>query len=199
MLISPLDIGALVSSRICHDLISPLGAISNGLELLSMTGQPNSPEFQLISDSIETATAKIRFFRLAYGAAAPTASLARPEIVSILHDTYKGTRLDIHWLPQQEIQRHEAKIAFLAVQCIETALPYGGTVEVKLHRRNWRIRATAEKIKTIGEHWQVLTEPGAQPDLSAAQIQFAVLRECTAHRRPALSVELSENHVEMTF
>ena len=42
----------LLSSRICHDLVSPLGAIGNGIELLLMTGTESSPEIALISDSI---------------------------------------------------------------------------------------------------------------------------------------------------
>jgi histidine phosphotransferase ChpT len=42
------DTSALLGSRICHDLISPLGAISNGLELLAMSGIASSPEMTLI-------------------------------------------------------------------------------------------------------------------------------------------------------
>jgi histidine phosphotransferase ChpT len=65
-----LDLAALVSSRICHDLISPIGAINNGLELLNMSGaSPVGPEMQLICDNVKSASARIRFFRIAFGAA----------------------------------------------------------------------------------------------------------------------------------
>ena len=63
------DLTALVGSRICHDLISPLGAIGNGLELLQLSGLPQGPEWALIAESVENASARIRFFRIAYGAA----------------------------------------------------------------------------------------------------------------------------------
>lgn len=61
------DLSALIGSRICHDLISPLGAIGNGLELLQMSGASESPEMTLIADSVTSANARIRFFRIAYG------------------------------------------------------------------------------------------------------------------------------------
>ena len=64
-----LNIAALIGSRICHDLISPIGAINNGLELLEMTGTSSGPEMELISESVGNASARIRFFRIAYGAA----------------------------------------------------------------------------------------------------------------------------------
>ncbi|MEO0403208.1 MAG: histidine phosphotransferase, partial [Pseudomonadota bacterium] len=63
------NLAALIGSRICHDLISPIGAINNGLELLGMSDQRDGPEIDLISESVENASARIRFFRIAYGAA----------------------------------------------------------------------------------------------------------------------------------
>lgn len=54
MALNNLDLAALVSSRICHDLISPIGAINNGLELLNMSGLAHDgPEIQLIGDSVK--------------------------------------------------------------------------------------------------------------------------------------------------
>ena len=50
-------IAALLGSRICHDLISPIGAISNGVELMQMSGADSSPELALISESVESANA----------------------------------------------------------------------------------------------------------------------------------------------
>ena len=68
------NLAALVGSRICHDLISPIGAINNGLELLGMSGDMSGPELELISDSVANANARIRFFRIAFGAAANSRS-----------------------------------------------------------------------------------------------------------------------------
>jgi histidine phosphotransferase ChpT len=63
------EIAALIASRICHDLISPIGAIGNGMELMALSSgqEQSSPELDLISQSVENANARIRFFRIAYG------------------------------------------------------------------------------------------------------------------------------------
>ena len=59
------SLATLIGSRICHDLISPIGAINNGLELLELTGGAQGPEMDLISNSVEHAEARIKFFRIA--------------------------------------------------------------------------------------------------------------------------------------
>ena len=79
------SLAALISSRICHDLISPIGAINNGLELLRMSVQRDGPEMDLIAQSVQNASARIRFFRVAYGAASDQ-PMGRAEVVTILRD-----------------------------------------------------------------------------------------------------------------
>ncbi len=73
------DIASLIGSRISHDLISPIGAIGNGLELLSMSGA-GGPEVELISDSVANANARIRHFRIAFGLASAEQGTSRSEI-----------------------------------------------------------------------------------------------------------------------
>ena len=63
------DLAALIASRICHDLISPIGAIGNGVELLAMEPGGPRPEMALISESVANANARIRFFRICFGQA----------------------------------------------------------------------------------------------------------------------------------
>ena len=80
------DLAALLGSRICHDLISPIGAIGNGVELLMMAGAEHGPEIALIAESVGYANARIRFFRVAFGTATADQRMARAEIASILAD-----------------------------------------------------------------------------------------------------------------
>ena len=63
------DLAALIGSRICHDLISPIGAIGNGVELMMMDGTAKTPELALIAESVANANARIRYFRVAFGSA----------------------------------------------------------------------------------------------------------------------------------
>ena len=66
-----LDFSALLCSRLCHDLLSPVGAMNNGLELLADETDPAMREqvLELLGDSARAAASKLKFFRLAFGAA----------------------------------------------------------------------------------------------------------------------------------
>jgi histidine phosphotransferase ChpT len=110
------DLAALVSNRICHDLISPIGAINNGLELLGMSGQAlDGPEMSLIGESVMNASARIRFFRIAYGATSEH-EIGRAEVVTVLNDLMGSGRLSVEWGPLEAQPRNAVRLAFLAIQ-----------------------------------------------------------------------------------
>jgi len=189
------DLTALIGSRICHDLISPLGAISNGLELLVMSGLAQTPEMDLIAQSIENANSKIRFFRVAYGKAAPGATLARGEIAAILDDYFRGARLSVVWHPMHELQRRDVKLAFLAIQCLETSLPYGGDIDIVIENGRWTLSGRGDKLGTNLAHWALVEGKDMDQDLGAANVHFGMLASLTEWRKPAVTVEISEKAV----
>ncbi len=191
------DMIALISSRICHDLISPLGAISNGLELLDMAGLAEGPEMALIGDSIASANSKIRFFRVAYGHAPTGTTLAQGEIVSILNDYFANSRLKLVWHPRREAPRRDIKLVFLAIQCLETALPYGGEISVSIDGAGWLIGAQPEKLRIVPEHWALLEGQDLNGDLGAAQVQFGMLAMRSQWRKPALALDISEQAISI--
>lgn len=87
------NIAALIGSRICLDLISPIEAIGNGVEFLTMSASVgSSPELNLIADSVHNTNARIRFFRIAYGAASMDNVIGRQEVISVLPETAQGGR-----------------------------------------------------------------------------------------------------------
>ena len=191
------DLAALIGSRICHDLVSPLGAIGNGLELLAMTAAGSGPEVALIAESAANANARIRFFRLAYGAAAATAPVAETEIRSILGDWTRGGRLAVDWQLAGAAPRPQVKLAFLALQCLETALPYGGQIVVRRTGDGLEAEARAERLKVEEALWANLRAETPDPSISAAQVQFALLpAEAAAQGR---SVDWSKGDGRLTL
>lgn len=192
------DLTALLGSRICHDLISPLGAIGNGLELLSMTGAA-SAEMTLIAESVANANARVRFYRVAYGAASNDQSMGRNEIISILDDITRGSRLQVVWNPAEPVSRTETKLAFLMIQCFETAMPYGGEVVVSFSDGIWRIHGVAAKFKIIPELWDLLSSDGSDVDLSPAQVQFALAQEMLTLTSRTLSVQIRDQDVLVSY
>ena len=172
---SNVNLAALIGSRICHDLISPIGAINNGLELLGMAGAGTGtgPELDLISESVGNASARIRFFRVAYGAAGAQ-DMGRAEVVSILQDMTRGGRLDLVYGPLDAQPRRAIRLVFLAIQCLETAMPYGGRIEVSLNDGEWTVRGHADKVTVDASLWQTL-DGDVPDDLAPAHVQFALL------------------------
>jgi len=71
MRLSDLDLASLLCSRVCHDVISPVGAIANGLELMDdedTDAEMKATALQMVKSSARTATAKLKFCRIAFGA-----------------------------------------------------------------------------------------------------------------------------------
>lgn len=192
-------LASLVGSRICHDLISPIGAISNGIELLGLSGQMNGPEFDLIADSVLNANARIRFFRIAFGAAGEQ-MLGRPEIVSVIEDLNRASRIQMIWRPPGPKPRYEVRLAFLALQCCETALPYGGTVEADEAGGRWTVRGFADKLSHDPQLWGNLhsAEPPNR-EITPATVQFALLRIVAGEAGRNLEHGFSEEDVSVSF
>lgn len=193
------DINALLGSRICHDLISPLGAIGNGLELLGMSGSRAAPELALIAESVDNANARIRFFRVAFGSVSSGQGLGSGEIRAILADLLRGGRLTVDWQPDGDNLRGEVKLAFLLILCLETAMPWGGRITVTRDGTRWRLFGAAERMKVDRDLFAVLDGGGAEPELSSAQVQFALAPETAARLRKALAVDLQPGLIALGF
>ncbi len=173
------DLHALLGSRICHDLISPLGAISNGLELLAMSGIAAGPELTLISESVENANARIRFFRVAFGGSSSGQEIGRAEIVSIL-GPLSGGKLTIDWQLDDHPLRAEVKLAFLLIQCLETAMPWGGVITIWRSSGGWRVEGRADRIKPLPDLWPLATRMSGDGEIGASHVHFPLADHAAA-------------------
>lgn len=190
---------ALIGSRICHDLISPIGAITNGLELMQMTGSALTPEVALISESVGDATARICFFRVAYGLAAPNQVMTRPEIIRILNSGALATRVKVLWHPVEDISRAEIRLAFLALQCFETLMPYGGQVAVTQDTGCWTLTGNADKWRARPDLLDHLTDPTPDRDIAPADVQFLVLPLLLGDDGRRISLTQTDGQITLQF
>lgn len=188
----------LIGSRICHDLISPIGAINNGIELLQMTNPNQTPEMSLISESVCNASARIRFFRIAFGAAAGQ-QVGRPEVISILKDVYAGSRLTVAWGPLDPQPRRMVRLAFLGMMCMETGMPYGGRVEVAQHSGLLHITGHADKLNLDAALWDRLRGKPTEGDLRPAHVQFGLMPQIATDEGRDLRVTLTDRKITLIF
>jgi histidine phosphotransferase ChpT len=194
------DFSALIASRICHDLISPIGAIGNGVELLTMEpGSATRPEFALISASVANANARIRLFRIAFGAATGDQRIARNEVLSILTDLGHAGRITFAWTSLGDLSRREVRLVFLLLLCLETALPYGGRVEVTQTESGWSIRAEAQRTKIDAELWTLLDLPATEAAVEPGKVQFALVGRDLARLGRTLHTEMEPAGLTLRF
>lgn len=208
-----LHLAGLVASRLCHDLVSPLGAIGNGLELMTMPGGAgHGPELDLVAESVENAQARIRVFRVAFGLAQADQRMGAPEIAALLADLSRAGRLVFDWQVDGDQSRREVKMVLLAALCLETALPRGGRVLIcrsghDYTGQGWRLVADAPRTRPDPALWSLLG-PGAETGavapmplagLAAAQVQFALLPVEARQARRRLHWEMDNTGAEISF
>ena len=135
MTISPVDFASLLCSRLCHDLLSPVGALNNGLELLADEHDPEMRArcLELLNESARASANKLKFFRLAFGAAGGfgetvDAREARAAIEGLFGDNH---RVKLGWLVEDATLPKQAIKVLLNLALIAgDALIRGGQLDV---------------------------------------------------------------------
>ncbi|MBE9635429.1 histidine phosphotransferase family protein [Salipiger mangrovisoli] len=186
-------LATLVASRLCHDLVSPVGAIANGLELLALAGSAlDTPELALINDSCRAARARISLFRVAFGLAEGEQMIGPSEAARLLRDYCAGGRLSCEWRRQSDAPRPEVQLALLSALCCESALPMGGRIEIEELDQGWRITGTGKRVSREPALWALLDRPGKLPALSGAQVHFPLLAALAQDRGRGIAVTAGE-------
>ncbi|MEO6298759.1 MAG: histidine phosphotransferase family protein [Paracoccaceae bacterium] len=188
---SQLDLAALLCSRLCHDLLSPVGALSNGLELLADEEDPEMRRrcFELLEQSSRISTDKLKFFRLAYGAAGgfgdavPTA-----EPRSLIEALVAGNnRLALEWgVTDAELPKPAVKVLLNLAAIGIDALIRGGTLSVGAECRDG---ATEIAVRASGPRLAFDANIGKALDGSLAEDELTG-KTAPAHLIRLLSEEL---------
>jgi histidine phosphotransferase ChpT len=129
-----LELAALLCSRVCHDLISPVGAIVNGLEVLDDDPKPEDREFalDLIRKSAKTASARLQFCRLAFGAAGSAgAQIDLGDALNMAKGHIEDGKTTIAWnLARLLLPKNRVKLLLNMLIIAQQTIPRGGTLTV---------------------------------------------------------------------
>jgi histidine phosphotransferase ChpT len=129
-----LELAAMLCSRVCHDLISPVGAIVNGLEVLDDNPKPEDKEFalDLIRKSAKTASARLQFCRLAFGAAGSAgAQIDLGDAQNMARGHIEDGKCTIAWnLPRLLLPKNRVKLLLNMMVIAQQTIPRGGTLTV---------------------------------------------------------------------
>jgi histidine phosphotransferase ChpT len=132
--IEALDLAALLCSRVCHDLISPVGAIVNGLEVLAEENDEETKTFalDLIKKSAGTASAKLQFCRIAFGAAGSAgAQIDLGDAETITRGFFEDDKTKLAWnLPRALLPKNRVKLLLNLLLIAGQTIPRGGRLTV---------------------------------------------------------------------
>jgi len=132
--IESLDLAALLSSRICHDLISPVGAIVNGLEVLEDDNDEETKTFalDLIKKSARQASARLQFCRLAFGASGSAgASIDLGDAEGVARGFLEDDKTKLAWnLPRILLPKNRVKLALNMLLTSSNTIPRGGVLTI---------------------------------------------------------------------
>jgi histidine phosphotransferase ChpT len=143
-----LDLAALACSRVCHDVISPVGAIINGLEVLDeeKDDEMRQVALDLIKKSAATASARLQFCRLAYGAAGSAgAAIDTGDAEAVTRGLISDGRTKLVWNGARQLAPKN-KVKLLLNLCVIafSAIPRGGVVTVDLSNEGQDMEALVE-------------------------------------------------------
>ncbi|MFW5634548.1 MAG: histidine phosphotransferase family protein [Erythrobacter sp.] len=186
---SQTDLAALLCSRLCHDLLSPVGALSNGLELLADEQDPEMRErcIELLEASAKISTDKLKFFRLAFGAAGGFGESVPIEEAQQVIGALAGEarKVEIQWaMATSSLPKPAIKVLLNLSQIALDALVRGGRLDIGAERLEGNIeivaRATGPRIafdEAIGRALQDELQPGELTSRTAAAHMIALLAD----------------------
>lgn len=127
------DLAALLCSRVCHDIISPVGALNNGLELLD-EGGADDDAMKLIRASARTASARLQFARIAFGAAGSAGmQIDTGDAESVAAAYFRNEKPNLEWAGGRALlPKNKVKLLLNLLLIAAGAIPRGGTMKVEL-------------------------------------------------------------------
>jgi histidine phosphotransferase ChpT len=199
------DIAALLCSRICHDLVSPIGAIANGMEVLEeeQDAEMRAHALQLLGASAAQASAKLQFARIAFGAAGGIgAEVSLEDAGEAAKRLFKFLKADLDWQAERiNVDQDSARLLLNLVHIAGESLPRGGRVTAICRKTDGglaiEVTASGGKIYLQAEHLHMLTEAGDGETLDARLIQPWFTRTLAARHGARIEAEREEEMLRL--
>lgn len=200
-----LEFAAYLVSRVCHDLVGPVGAVVNGLEVLEEEHDAalRADAMKIVASSADQALAKLQFMRLAFGAAGSAGSmLSLGEVHGLINGTLGGGRLRVEWTPARiDWPKDWAKLLMNGVMVGADCLPRGGVLQIETpsepgsHR--FRILAQGAGARVAEETQRALNDGAVGEGYDARGIQPILSRKLAKTLGVALKLTAGADLIEI--
>jgi histidine phosphotransferase ChpT len=166
----------LLSARLCHELVSPIGAVNNGVELLA----EDDPEFvkdavDLIGQSGRKAGRRLQFYRFAYGFSGSAGGTGGPDARTLAAGLFEDGKVECTWSPEAatlplDWQKLACNLVLVAAEC----LPRGGTIVVRPLRNGIsgiEVRASGDAVTASPEMRVAIGADAVVDELTSRTVQ----------------------------
>jgi histidine phosphotransferase ChpT len=199
--LSDLDLAALLCSRVCHDVISPVGAIANGLEVLEDEDDEEMQKvaMDLVRRSAKQAAAKLQFCRIAFGAAGSAGALLDLGEAGDMAKAFVGDeKVKLDWqAPRETRPKGEVKLLLNMMLLGMSAVPRGGMVTVAIEGRFPIVRAVGDAARIPEKISQLLNGNFDSADLDARLVQPYYTRRLAQQLGYALRFAANGNKITL--
>jgi histidine phosphotransferase ChpT len=201
---NPVDLASLLCSRLCHDLMSPVGALNNGIELLADEQDPDMRDkcLELLAESARASANKLKFFRLAFGAAGGFGESVDTREAQLALQGLFGPerRIELGWMvTDSKLPKGAVKLLLNLALIAGDALVRGGRLDVGAESgENWLelvIRAEGPRLLLDPSFRETLQKGGSsgavEPRAAGAWLAHNLVQEAGG------SLQLSDPNEEL--
>jgi histidine phosphotransferase ChpT len=204
--ISEIEFAALLVSRVCHDLVGPLGAVVNGMEVLEdeRDAEMRADAIRLVMSSAEQALARIQFMRIAFGAAGSAgAELDLAETGRLVAGLLAGGKSTVAWETGAVYWPKDwAKLLMNATLLAADCLPRGGAVTVRIGSDpgvpSFHIRGTGTHVRVAEDVQRLLRGEATLSAIDARGVQPFLTHKLSRTVNAGLVLHQGEGFVEVT-
>lgn len=182
--LDPVALASLLASRVCHDLINPVGALGSGLEVLEdkdLDPPMRDAANDLIKSGGKKSIALLKFARLAYGAAGGFgAQIPMEEAEAAIKEIYHWCKAELDWrVPPGLASKEEVKVVLILTQAAADCVPRGGKVTVSATGEGYLVEAAGPRAMLHAELLSALAGdvPELKPKFAPAYIAGLLARE----------------------
>lgn len=203
---SELRLAELLSTRLCHDLTGPIGAVNNGAEFLSEEGfSMREQAIELIIGSAKQAVIRLQFYRQAYGRVNYQGEASLDEFRTLAREFFEESRVELDWPNEYadaadvSVSRKMAKLVVNALILISGALPRGGSISVEVGKQadgqaKVRVHGEGDAVKMDADMLDALNLDASLNDLTPKNVQPYYMGKLAKLIGVKLTHDISEKH-----
>lgn len=197
------ELAALLCSRVCHDIISPVGAINNGLELLE-EGGADEDAMNLIRTSARNASARLQFARIAFGAAGSAGMQIDTGDAEAVATAYlKTEKPDLEWIGCRVLlPKNKVKLLLNLLLVANAGIPRGGNLKVEIQEGgegiSFRVTAAGPMVRVPPKFLELYSQGPLDEPIDAHSVQFYYTLLLAREAGMTISIHASAEDIVLT-